>query len=31
MEERKTKMFEEKIKLDVKKVDNVVIKQIHGQ
>lgn len=24
-------MFEEKIKLDVKKVDNVVIKQIHGQ
>lgn len=24
-------MFEEKIKLDVKKVDNVVTKQIHGQ
>lgn len=24
-------MFEEKIKLDVKKVDNVAIKQIHGQ
>jgi hypothetical protein len=31
MEERKTKMFEEKIKLNVEKLDNIIEKEICGQ